>query len=273
MTGGRGDYSMSFLRYEEVPSHIAQKIIEEPKRKEQRGGEGIVIVRKRQARLPDLRASASARFSWASARLASRRAAEDWVRRLRALHRAGRRARLGPRGDADDAARLREPAAAASASPGSPRSRAAQGRARAGCLRAGAAPALADRSSDGRGGRALQRQRLPPHDRRHREEPRRARVSFLPLSGTNPEVVITVAWDISWYQYRVVFESAQPVRLAERGYELDELDDRFKSLERIARPDGRRRLIFRASSASSSKRVSADHPGRERGERRSKMRR
>jgi hypothetical protein len=55
-----------------------------------------------------------------------------------------------------------------------------------------------------------------------------ARVSFLPLSGVNPEVVLTIAWDISWYQYRVVFESAQPVRLAERGYELDDLDDRFK---------------------------------------------
>src|ERR671922_323199 len=28
MTGGRGDYALSFLRYEEVPSHIAQKIVE-----------------------------------------------------------------------------------------------------------------------------------------------------------------------------------------------------------------------------------------------------
>jgi elongation factor G len=28
MTGGRGDYHMSFLRYEEVPAHIAQKLIE-----------------------------------------------------------------------------------------------------------------------------------------------------------------------------------------------------------------------------------------------------
>jgi elongation factor G len=28
LTGGRGDYSLSFLRYEEVPTHIAQKIIE-----------------------------------------------------------------------------------------------------------------------------------------------------------------------------------------------------------------------------------------------------
>ena len=56
-----------------------------------------------------------------------------------------------------------------------------------------------------------------------------ARVSLLPLSGVNPEVVITVAWDISWYQYRVSPESPQHVRLAERGYELDDLDPRFTS--------------------------------------------
>ena len=31
MTGGRGDYTMEFLRYDEVPSHLAQKIIEEVK--------------------------------------------------------------------------------------------------------------------------------------------------------------------------------------------------------------------------------------------------
>ena len=66
-----------------------------------------------------------------------------------------------------------------------------------------------------------------------------ARVSFLPLSGTNPEVVISVAWDISWYQYRVVFDSAQPVRLAERGYELDDLEDRFKGWNGSLGPDGR----------------------------------
>ena len=28
MTGGRGDYSMSFLRYEEVPPHVSQQVIE-----------------------------------------------------------------------------------------------------------------------------------------------------------------------------------------------------------------------------------------------------
>ena len=27
ITGGRGDYTMEFLRYEEVPSHVAQKVI------------------------------------------------------------------------------------------------------------------------------------------------------------------------------------------------------------------------------------------------------
>jgi elongation factor G len=32
MTGGRGDYSMHFLRYEEVPTHVAQKVIEETRR-------------------------------------------------------------------------------------------------------------------------------------------------------------------------------------------------------------------------------------------------
>ncbi|MBV8066280.1 MAG: elongation factor G [Actinobacteria bacterium] len=32
MTGGRGDYHMAFLRYEEVPTHVAQKIIETTKK-------------------------------------------------------------------------------------------------------------------------------------------------------------------------------------------------------------------------------------------------
>jgi elongation factor G len=32
MTGGRGDYHMAFVRYEEVPAHVAQKIIEETKK-------------------------------------------------------------------------------------------------------------------------------------------------------------------------------------------------------------------------------------------------
>ena len=52
-------------------------------------------------------------------------------------------------------------------------------------------------------------------------------VSIVALSGVNPELVVTVAWDISWYQYRVSFDSAQPVRLEQRGHDLAELDATF----------------------------------------------
>ena len=53
------------------------------------------------------------------------------------------------------------------------------------------------------------------------------RASIVTFSGVNPELVITIAWDISWYQYRVAPDSAQPMTLAERGHELDELDERY----------------------------------------------
>src|SRR5437764_8281357 len=36
-------------------------------------------------------------------------------------------------------------------------------------------------------------------------------VSVVPLSGVNADVVVTVAWEISWYQYRIAPESPQPV--------------------------------------------------------------
>jgi len=66
-----------------------------------------------------------------------------------------------------------------------------------------------------------------------------AQVSLVPLSGANAEVVVTVAWDISWYQYRVSFDASQPVKMAERGYELDELDGRFKAWNGFLEADGR----------------------------------
>jgi hypothetical protein len=53
------------------------------------------------------------------------------------------------------------------------------------------------------------------------------------------ELVVTVAWDISWYQYRVTPELAQPVRLAERGHELSELDATFKQWNARVEQDGR----------------------------------
>jgi hypothetical protein len=53
------------------------------------------------------------------------------------------------------------------------------------------------------------------------------RVSVVALSGVNAEVVMTVAWDISWYQYRVSPESDNPVRLEERGHDPAELEGSF----------------------------------------------
>jgi hypothetical protein len=65
------------------------------------------------------------------------------------------------------------------------------------------------------------------------------KVSVVPLSGVNTEVVVTVAWDISWYQYRVLFDSQQPVRLAERGHEPAELESSFRAWNAHLERDGR----------------------------------
>jgi hypothetical protein len=52
-------------------------------------------------------------------------------------------------------------------------------------------------------------------------------------------VVVTVAWEISWYQYRVTADSAQPVRLAGRGHELGELESSFTDWNAHMVDDGR----------------------------------
>ena len=63
-------------------------------------------------------------------------------------------------------------------------------------------------------------------------------VSIHPLSGVNADVVVTVAWDISWYQYRVTADSA-PVRLAERGHDPAELEVSFTDWNAHLEEDGR----------------------------------
>ena len=65
------------------------------------------------------------------------------------------------------------------------------------------------------------------------------RASVVPLSGVNPDVVVTVAWDISWYQYRVTPDSVQPVRLAERGHDPSDLETAFASWNARIEDDGR----------------------------------
>ena len=64
-------------------------------------------------------------------------------------------------------------------------------------------------------------------------------VSIVPLSGTNPEVVITVCWEISWYQYRVSPDSDNPVRLESRGHEPAELEGSFMEWNAHMEDDGR----------------------------------
>ena len=66
-----------------------------------------------------------------------------------------------------------------------------------------------------------------------------AKASIVPLSGDAGELAVTVAWDLSWYQYRVSPESAQPVRLERRGHELDELEDGFKAWNAHVGDEGR----------------------------------
>jgi hypothetical protein len=65
------------------------------------------------------------------------------------------------------------------------------------------------------------------------------RASIVPLSGVSGELIVTVAWDISWYQYRVTPDSAQPVRLAERGHELADLDASYQRWNAKIEGDGR----------------------------------
>jgi hypothetical protein len=67
----------------------------------------------------------------------------------------------------------------------------------------------------------------------------RPKVSILPLSGVNAEVVITIAWELSWYQYRVAVDSAQPVRLEERGYEFGDVARKYRSWNARVEDDGR----------------------------------
>ena len=65
------------------------------------------------------------------------------------------------------------------------------------------------------------------------------KASIVPLSGVSGEMVVTVVWEISWYQFRVTPDSAQPVRLAERGYDLEKLEPSFHAWNAQIGEDGR----------------------------------
>jgi len=64
-------------------------------------------------------------------------------------------------------------------------------------------------------------------------------VSIVPLSGVTGELVLTFAWEITWYQYRVLPEAGQPVRLADRGADVSEIEAAFTEWNATLDEDGR----------------------------------
>jgi hypothetical protein len=65
-------------------------------------------------------------------------------------------------------------------------------------------------------------------------------VSIVPSrSRVSGELVVTIAWDLSWYQYRVTRDSMQPVRLEGRGQDPGELEPRYTGWNAQLEDDGR----------------------------------
>ncbi len=63
----------------------------------------------------------------------------------------------------------------------------------------------------------------------------------MPLAGVNAETVLTFAWDITWYQYRVTPDAAHPVRIADRGHDIGEVESAYAHWN--ARVDETGRLV------------------------------
>jgi hypothetical protein len=65
-------------------------------------------------------------------------------------------------------------------------------------------------------------------------------VSATPLHEAPSEVAITVAWELSWYCYRVdLGDAADPVTLVSKGQELEELDESMRDWNATALADGK----------------------------------
>ena len=58
------------------------------------------------------------------------------------------------------------------------------------------------------------------------------------VQRSHRDVVVTIAWDLSWYQFRVDMLGAQPVTLQHRGAEVEEIDSRFRHWNAHAEADG-----------------------------------
>ena len=69
------------------------------------------------------------------------------------------------------------------------------------------------------------------------------RVNFSKVAGMDPRVLVTICWDIVWYQYLVELRreglSGDRVSLYREGMELDELNECFKDKNASINDDGR----------------------------------
>jgi hypothetical protein len=65
-------------------------------------------------------------------------------------------------------------------------------------------------------------------------------VSAIPASAAPSEVNVVVAWELSWYRYRVDLGDAdEPVALVAKGLELDEIEPDLREWNASAAADGR----------------------------------
>lgn len=64
-------------------------------------------------------------------------------------------------------------------------------------------------------------------------------VSAIGSSSSAAEVVLTIAWELAWYQYVIdLSDPREPVQLRSRGEELDELDEQARQWNVTALGDG-----------------------------------
>jgi hypothetical protein len=64
-------------------------------------------------------------------------------------------------------------------------------------------------------------------------------VSALPRPNAPSEVEITVAWELSWYRYRIdLGDASDPVTLLDKGEEMDQLDESQREWNASANEDG-----------------------------------
>ena len=65
-------------------------------------------------------------------------------------------------------------------------------------------------------------------------------VSAVPLEDAPSEVAVAVAWELSWYRFRIdLGDEADPVTLLAKGEELGELDEGLRQWNASAKVDGR----------------------------------